>query len=175
MKKHVGMRPQDIAVLLKIVALGEANWLGKDLAVALHISASEVSESLRRSHFAGLIDSTKRAVRRQALLDFLVHGLRYVFPVQPGALVRGVPTAHSGPPLAALIQSNEHFVWPHATGNVRGQSIEPLYPNAPDAALADPNLHELLALIDALRIGRARERAAAITELQHRILTHELV
>lgn len=178
MKKHLGMRPQDIAILLKIVAFGEAGWLGKDLAAALRISTSEVSESLQRSHFAGLIDSTKRVVRRQALLDFLVHGFRYVFPVQPGALVRGIPTGHSAAPLSTAIQSAEHFVWPHTAGTLRGQSIVPLYPNAPDAALVDPVLHELLALADALRIGRAREREAAIAELQHRILTtgftHEL-
>ena len=174
MKKHLGMRPQDIAVLLKIVAFGEAVWLGKDLAAALRISTSEVSESLQRSHFAGLIDSTKRVVRRQALLDFLVHGFRYVFPVHPGALVRGIPTGHSAAPLAAIIQSTEHVVWPHAAGNLRGQSIVPLYPNAPDAALADPKLHELLALADALRIGRAREREAAIAALQQRIFTAEL-
>jgi hypothetical protein len=173
MKRHVGMRPQDIAILLKIVVLGESKWFGKDLSLALHISASEVSESLQRSHFAGLIDSTKQIVRRQALLDFLVHGLRYVFPVHPGALVRGVPTAFSATPLAALIQSKEAVVWPHPAGNLRGQSVEPLYPNAPEAALADTRLHELLALTDALRIGRAREREAAVLELQKRILNSE--
>jgi hypothetical protein len=170
MKKHVGMRPQDIVILLKLISLGEKAWLGKDLASSLRISNSEVSESLHRSHFAGLVDSTKRVVRRQAMLDFLVHGLRFVFPVQPGALVRGVPTAYSAAPLSDIIQSNEAVVWPYATGKLRGQSIEPLYPNAPDAALEDANLHELLALVDVLRIGRVREREAAIAALEQKFL-----
>lgn len=173
------MRPQDIAILLKIAALGDASWLSKDLAKSLIISPSEVSESLRRSHFAGLIDSTKKIVRRQSLLDFLRYGLRYVFPVQPGAVVRGIPTAHAAQPLAEIIQSSEPLVWPHPSGILRGQSIEPLYPNAPDAAIADPGFHELLALADTLRIGRAREREAAFLALQDRLLNpkqmHELI
>ncbi len=168
------MRPQDIAILLKIILLREEKWLGKDLALALRISPSEVSESLQRSHFAGLIDPTKRLVRRQALYEFLVHGIRYVFPVQPGALVRGIPTAFSNPPLVAVVQSQEPVVWPHAAGVLRGQSIEPLYPKAPEAALADPALHELLALVDALRVGRVREREIAALELQQRLLHTKL-
>jgi len=36
-----------------------------------------------------------------------------------------------------------------------------LYPSAPKAAKLDPGLYELLAMIDALRIGKARERKLA--------------
>ena len=36
------------------------------------------------------------------------------------------------------------------------------------AALKDKKLHELLALVDALRVGRARERELAIIELKKR-------
>ena len=35
------------------------------------------------------------AVIALALIEFLVHGLRYVFPVAPGPLVRGLPYAIS--------------------------------------------------------------------------------
>ncbi len=53
MRKHNGMRPQDIAVLLKIIANGNMNWHNKDLSLALSLSASEISESLNRSQVAG--------------------------------------------------------------------------------------------------------------------------
>ena len=43
----------------------------------------------------------------------------------------------------------------------------PLYNSVPEASLKDEKLHELLALIDALRVGRARERA--IVELKKRL------
>jgi len=30
-------------------------------------------------------------------MEFLEHGVRYVFPAEPGSLTRGVPTAHAHP------------------------------------------------------------------------------
>lgn len=50
-------------------------------------------------------------------------------------------------------------------GPARGPEIRPLYRSAPIAAAADPQLHELLALLDALRSGRARERKMAVDAL----------
>jgi len=35
--------------------------------------------------------------------------------------------------------------------------------------LKDPRLHELLALVDALRVGRAREKSLAAEELERRL------
>ncbi|MCB0783248.1 MAG: hypothetical protein KDC02_03290, partial [Flavobacteriales bacterium] len=93
MKQVVHLRPQDVVILLKLVALGKEDWLAKDLARELHLSPAEVSNSLGRSAFAGLLDQSKRHVQRAALLDLLLHGLPYVYPVRPGGRVRGVPTA----------------------------------------------------------------------------------
>jgi hypothetical protein len=162
------MRPQDIVVLAKIVALGSAAWKGKELAQELRISPSEVSESLRRSQEARLLDSKKR-VQAAALFEFLCHGIRYVYPASRGAVERGIPTAYSAPPLAGVVRSSGSLVWPHETGNARGESIAPLYASAPEAALADPALYEILALIDTIRIGRTREVALAQKELEKRL------
>ncbi len=107
-----------------------------------------------------------------ALLDFLKCGIAYVFPQRPGPLVKGVPTAHSAPPLNEQIVSNEHYVWPSARGTVRGQAIEPLYPSVVKAIENDKRLYELLALVDALRVGRAREKALAIEALEKRIINN---
>lgn len=169
MKKHSGMRPHDVVILLKIIAKGSQPWFNKDLANELHISQSEVSESLNRSKIAGLISGNKKSVAKMALLDFLAHGLRYVYPEQPSSLVRGIPTSHSAPPLNKLIQSEQNYVWPYAKGDERGFTITPLHPNVPRACLEDAKLYELLALTDALRIGRVRERNLAIEELEKRI------
>ena len=163
------MRPHDIVVLLKIAAKGESKWFMKDLANELGISASEVTESLNRSEQAGLISGKKHMLMKLALLDFLKYGLKYVYPQRPGAMVRGIPTSHSAPPLNKLIVSEEQYVWPYAEGKVRGQSIEPLHKSVPLASLKDKKLYELLALTDALRVGKARERNIAIEELEKRI------
>ncbi|WP_296619994.1 hypothetical protein [Marivirga sp.] len=124
---------------------------------------------MARSRYAGLLFGEEKEVMRQGFLDFLTYGVRYAFPQQPGPIVRGVPTAHSAEPLAGQINSDEPYVWPSAFGKVRGHGIAPLYPKAVDAALQDPQLHEVLSLIDALRVGRARERNLALEELKKRI------
>lgn len=67
MKQHSGMRPQDIVVMLKIIALGDSPWRIIDIATALAISQSEVSEALNRNMIAGLMDSSKRSVHKEAL------------------------------------------------------------------------------------------------------------
>ena len=169
MKHHNGMRPHDIVILLKIAAKKNTPWLLKDLADELIISKSEVTESVNRSALAGLIAADKRTLMKRALLDFLNHGLRFVFPQQPGSLVRGMATAHSAPPLNKAIQSSEKYVWEWAKGYVRGQRIEPLHPSVPEACKKDNVLYELLSLTDALRIGKTREQKIAIEELEKRL------
>ncbi len=165
--------PQDIVILLKIVALGNNPWLQSSLAESLYISQSEVSKSLMRSKYAGLLDASGKKVSRLALMEFLQYGIKYVFPQKPGALVRGIATAHAAPPLNQLIKSEEIYVWPSGKGTIRGQSILPLYASVVDAVKHDENLYALLALVDALRVGRAREKELAIQELKKRILDGE--
>jgi predicted transcriptional regulator len=169
MKKHSGMRPHDIVILLKIAAKKDATWMMKDLSIELGISGSEVSESLHRSSLAGLIAKDKKRLMKLAILDFLENGLRYVYPQQPGAKLRGVPTAHSAPPLSNEIVSEEAYVWPYGEGTVRGESIEPLHPKVPKACLQDPEFYEYMALCDALRVGRAREKNRAIEILRNKL------
>jgi DNA-binding MarR family transcriptional regulator len=171
MRQHNGMRPQDIAILLKIVSKGDKNWQNKDLAAELFISPSEVSDSLNRSGVAGLLDSKKKKkVYRNALIEFIEHGLHYVFPVLPGTMVNGIYTAHSHPFMHAHFQSELNYVWSDPRGDVRGLSIEPLYKKQISAAKIDPTLYLMLALIDVIRVGRARERKIAIDELEKIIL-----
>lgn len=170
MKKHHGMRAHDVVVLLKIIAKGDEKWLMKDLSYELFISSSEISESLNRSSFAGLIAPDKKQIMRQSLIDFLKFGLQYVFPKKPGRIVRGIPTAHSAKPLNEIIQSKQNYVWAYAEGETKGQVIEPLHKNVAKACLKDAKLYELLALVESIRVGKVREKNIAIQELEKRIL-----
>ena len=110
---------------------------------------------------------------RLAILDFLEHGLRYVYPQRPGAKVRGVPTAHAAPPLDKIIVSEEPYVWPFGIRTVRSESIQPLHPKVPDTCLRDAVFYEYMALADAMRVGRAREKKLAIKELRNRLVHEE--
>ena len=164
------MRPQDIVILLKIIVLEGKSWLNKDLAQSLYISGSEIGESLSRSEIAGLIDFNKKRVNRQGLFEFLEHGLHYVFPQQPGAMVTGIPTAHGHPFIKQYIEADLLYVWPDFKGDARGLSIEPFYPNQVKAIREDAELYKILALLDVIRVGRVREIEIAINELRKMIL-----
>ena len=168
--KNVQIKPQDILLLLKLISIDNSSWKQKEVADSLGMSQSEVSESVVRSKYSGLLDPTGKKVMKLAFFDVLQYGVKYVFPQKPGPVVRGVPTSHSASPLKEQIQSSEEYVWPYAHGTIRGHSIVPLYSSVPEAALRDHQLYELLALVDAIRVGRAREREIAIKELKQRIL-----
>lgn len=170
MKKHNGMRPQDIVVLLKIVALKHNDWYNVDLSQLLKISQSEISEVLNRCQIAGLIDSKKRKVNINSLMEFLVYGLKYVFPAQPGSMVKGIPTAHSASPINQHISGGDDvYVWPYAKGTHRGQAIEPLYKTLPEIVQEESLFYELLTLVDTIRVGRVREKKIAVDELKKRL------
>jgi len=162
------LKPQDILILLKISSLKEKDWKMNDLARSLSLSQSEVSKGLDRLVFANLIDESKRIPALNALYDILVSSARYFFPVKPGGIQRGIPTAHSALPLSKKIRSESKYVWPSPEGSERGESIEPIYKTAPLAALEDKGLYEFLALVDSLRVGKAREQKLACEELKKR-------
>lgn len=100
--------------------------------------------------------------RLKPVEEFLIHGVKYAFPSQRGEATRGMATAHAAPPLnRKIVEGDLPPVWPDADGDVRGVTLEPLHKTVPKAARKDPVPYELLALIDALRDGRVRERQLA--------------
>lgn len=197
------LKPQDLLVALKLVALGSERWTYARLAKELGLSSSEAHAGVQRCQRAGLLventtvdlddPATREALpspdiyrvksrRRRALqsnesgnpvrphdrflAEFVIHGARFVFVPDRLPLSIGVPTSHSAPAFAGVFApGSTDFVWPHPNGQVRGQGIEPLHPNVPFAAMQDAKLYEMLALFDALHIGRARERGMAIDRL----------
>lgn len=164
------LKPQDFLVLLKKMTSQGKSLTAYKLAEEIGISASSVGESLERCKAAQLVDRSKKRVNTLALQEFLVHGIQYVFPAEAGRVGRGVATYVSASPIQEQLAGNaESYVWHYLKGNARGQQIEPLYPSVPDAALRDPELYQLLVIVDTLRMGRAREREIAIQELTVRI------
>ena len=165
MKGHNGMRPHDLVVLLKIISSNKG-WLNKDIAASLFISNSEISESLNRSMIAKLISPDKKVVFKTALFNFIEHGLKFVFPAEPGPLTRGIATAHSAPILKDYFVADESYVWPSLGGKIKGQAIAPLYPNQVLAVTNDDKLYDMLALVDAIRVGKVREQKKALELLK---------
>lgn len=182
------LKPQDIYVLLKLVVLGERSWTYADLAVELGISPSQLHASVRRSleaqlavkmdvgntYSSELTRDSRIVAQYRNLKEFLVHGVKYVFWAKPGEMTRGMLTAYAAPPLDNMIAQKwssmePPLVWPDPEGEARGRALAPLYKRAPKAARKDIQFYELLALMDGIRVGRAREREAAIKELKKRL------
>lgn len=163
------MKEQDLVILLKKLTVKGSNLSVRKLAEELGMSASSVSESLERSKQAQLVDHNKKHVNILALQEFLIHGVAYVFPAHAGRIGRGIPTYVSASPFKEQLAANvDTYVWHHVRGTARGQQIDPLYPSVPEAVLRDEELYQWLVIVDALRMGRAREKEIAITELNKR-------
>jgi len=78
------MKPQDILILLKIISLENKPWSQITLASELFMSQSEVSQSIARSKFAGLLHVSGKLEFTVSLMEFLQYGIRFVFPQRPG-------------------------------------------------------------------------------------------
>ncbi|AGH96751.1 hypothetical protein [Pseudobdellovibrio exovorus] len=169
MRQQLSLKPQDVAVLVKLLALQTDQWKQVDLAKAMGLSQSEVAKSLVRLSKAQLVQNKR--VNCSAALEFILHGVKYSFPAEVGALAVGVPTA-----LSSTIHNNmvihsdeDRYVWPSLHGKIRGQMIKPFYPELPLAALDDSEFYGLMSAIEILRVGRARERKLAERYLESKI------
>ena len=166
------LRPQDLLVALKLTLEPKGKPRSYSaLAHDLAMSPSKVHDAVKRATASGLL-LVDRKPHRRALLEFVLHGVRFAFYTKLGPVTIGTPTAHAAPPLVEEIAAGElPPVWANPEGTHRGEAVEPLHASVPRAAKNDPRLYELLALVDALRIGRARERKLAGRHLERRLKT----
>ena len=167
------LKPQDIVVVLKLCSYGGRRPPISVVAADLNMSPSEIHAALKRLQQARLLHASEMQEKPNlsALEEFLLHGVKYAFPAEHGQVTRGVPTSFAASPLKDEIASGNELppVWPWRDGETRGVALQPLYRTAPAAALRDPVLYEFLALVDAIRDGRVRERKIAEKELISRL------
>jgi len=168
------LKPQDIAVVLALALIDGSRFTYASHALRLQLSVGEVHAAMRRAEVSRLIllpsGETPQLVRTSTK-EFVLYGLKYAFPAIHGSLTRGLPTGLAGTNYAHAVTSEAvPPVWPHPDGRQRGFAVTPLYPTAPSACLRDPVLHELLAMVDALRLGSVREREIAAEFFAQRLL-----
>ena len=161
------LKSLDVVVTVMAAVADQPDWTIAEMAASLGIDSTQVFRAARQAAAVGFLRVEKAGrrsqhhVHRAALLEFLIHGAKYAFVPSRGRIARGVPTAHAGPTLAARIRAGDDPVpvWPHPAGAARGEAFEPLHRCVPGAALRSPRFHDAMAALDALRGGRARERA----------------
>lgn len=180
------MKSQDIFILLKLASLqaqenekplsvDAARYTARGLAEDLGVGKSEINNSINRSISVGLIKRDRKTnhprTNIKALKEFIVYGLKYVFPANPSEITRGIPTAFAAPALEGqLMTAGEMiYVWPDARGKDKGQSVTPLFKTVPYAVKRDSRLYEYLALVDAIRLGSSREARFAEQLLTERL------
>ena len=165
--KQDALKPHDVAVVLALAVKGNDPSVAtySEIGHTLGLSSSTTHESVDRLQRAGLLRPGSRNANVHELRNFLEHGVRAAFPPAIGQTARGVPTAYSGPELSGLFDSSTSMVWPDPKGKVRGVSLTPLYPKATELPEKDPEIYNALTLVDALRVGQARERNAALSAL----------
>lgn len=169
-EKQLSLKPQDLVVAIKIVVNRNRNFTLSELAMELNMAVSAVHGSIKRNEQARLISRSSGSIRaiRSAVHEFVVHGAKYAFPGTLGPLARGVPTAVAGPTLREKFELVDSLppVWPDPEGSGYGPSVTPLSLMVPKACKQDQLLFEALTLLDALRIGAAREQEMALPYLQ---------
>jgi hypothetical protein len=170
-------KSQDVVVALALVALNREHkerLQYERLANVLAMSGSEAFKATRRLVSAGLVDAGGWRPLSEPLCNYIVFGVPHAFPGKLGEPTRGVPTAWAAPALTGALPQGSDLppVWPWTEGKTRGHSIVPLFRSVPQAVKNLPALYELLALVDALRIGRARDREIARGMLK-KLLTHD--
>jgi hypothetical protein len=173
----MNLKPQDVLVSLKLLSKGGLDCTFAQLGQELGISASEANQAFHRARRAGLIRPMENVPVASAIAELLIHGLKYVFPVQPGRRTRGIPTGFAAPPLTEFFGASKEDpdlpVWPDPEGDYAGLEIKPLCRSAPGAARRDSKLYEWLVLADALRgAGRAREQELAEDIVRKRLGYH---
>jgi hypothetical protein len=165
------LKGDDIVLLLKLTH-PSPDWTVRTLEGETTIPRSVVQRSLKRLWQAGLFDRRRRTANLSQAEEFLIHGLKYVFPGSVSGESRGFVTAWGAKPLSDALKvpaDDAPPVWPSAHGDTRGLALEPVHPSVVEAATRDPLLREQLTLVDAIRIGDARIRGVAADLLTKRL------
>jgi hypothetical protein len=155
------LQPVDFAVVFSAaLQRRRGGWSPSSVKEELRLPWSTLNLSLKRLNASNLVRNGR--VNRGGLAA-LLPVLQYLIPAHPdrSKRVRGRATSISAPVFKGQILANEVFVWASDDGTVEGHSIVPLHPRIPESVTADAEIYGLMACIDALRMGRAREVALA--------------
>jgi hypothetical protein len=117
------LKPQDLAIALKLVAL-KGQWLPyAGLGEAMHLSRFEAHAAVQRLLAARLVAAIEGPPRPvlAALRPFVIFGAPYAYPAVRGEITIGFPTAHGAAPLKDSVASTHEPppVWPHPEGVAR--------------------------------------------------------
>ncbi|WP_193017422.1 hypothetical protein [Proteus sp. FME41] len=157
---------------IEIDTYRESLYTVRALEKTTGIGKTQIADSIKRCIDIGLAKKDRKynvpRANRKSLLEFIIYGIKYVFPVRMGELTRGIATSFSAPVLNEKLFSSGDLiaVWPDETAKNKGLKVIPLFHTVPYAVRQDDNLYAMLALVDAIRLGNPREASLAADLLE---------
>src|SRR3989338_6702879 len=96
------LKAQDIVLLLKLLAKPEhLKWSQNQLALHLCLSVSEINAGIKRLNKSALLRSGLAEKLYQPVIaaceEFLISGVKYMFPAQAGEYTCGIATSYAAP------------------------------------------------------------------------------
>ena len=144
----LGATAEELDPNVRIISL--SRYTARSLKMQAGISKTQINRSLKHCMDIGPARNDRKLnvprANTNALMEFIVYGLKYVFPTRPGELTRGIATSFAAPVLAnQLLSAGEHLlVWSYARGKTMGMKGEPLFKSAPDAAACHARRYSLI-------------------------------
>lgn len=160
------IQSEDVLILLKLAVMKSNKWDLEFLSEELGHEQSEIRNSLDRLAKIRLINHPTNEIMIPELREFILHSVQYLFPAQPGKLVRGMLTG--GKPglfFAIGLPFTSIWAWPKEDGLEHGFEIEPLSPHCCFAATNDAKLRLLLGVTETMRVAGSEARHWAREEL----------
>ena len=86
---------QDVLLAVRLLNY-ESNWTYESLGASIGLSASQCHSAFGRLIRAALVDAHQKVPIKSNVLELLHHGVKYLFPAEPGAVAKGfpLPTRH---------------------------------------------------------------------------------
>ena len=165
------LKPQDLLVLLKVAAHPPQRWTYAALGEALCMSASEAHASVKRAVASGFAVAPSRAEWspvRPNLLEFMLHGVRYVWP----AAVGPVNFSNRWCPYAVETAEPAHLGASITIGLVSAVAFVAIKPEAFAGRggdyLSSPDIEDVFNIVDG-REELAKELTAAPAEIRQAV------
>ena len=152
----------DIAVVFSLAMYERqrGDWSAAAVRHELGIPRATLSKSIERLRHARLV---RESFLNRAMLSTMLPVLPSLVPAAPLSQVpvRGLASGAAAPAFGGLFRAPVGLVWALDGGPDEGLPIEPLHPRIPRSVAEgeNPAQYALLAYLDAVRGGRAREMA----------------
>lgn len=170
MRTNRVLKPQDIVVLGKLVT--DEVWpTQKEIANALELSQSEISHSLKTLEQVGLINISQKRINKLAVLEFIVHAIKFFYPSEKQGIGRGIKVGPSYSYFSKRVHSDEFdYVWPDPDGEAKGVIVSPLLTRFSKTIKENEKLLLFLNVIEVFRgLGGVRHQQEAQKALKELI------